>query len=266
MELGVCASTLMSDNHPGNRFIIFSLPRSGSTTLARLLNSHKDIRCLIEPFHPKRYGGRFRALATNEPSLNSALEMIWTKWNGIKHVWEANGWPFVEQPELNERIAVNGTVIFLMRRNLLRRLVSNYICRQTKYWIGSKTEFLEHVSRVELKELNPLWVRKQVHADEQAVAHLLQSLSASAASVIKIYYEDIYSETSSRQERFRFVNVLLDSLCFEPISFETFASCWEPYFDPALNQWASPEVYRRIPAIDRIEKEVGCNQTGWLFR
>ena len=31
------------------RFIIFSLPRSGSTTLLRSLNLHRDIRALYEP-------------------------------------------------------------------------------------------------------------------------------------------------------------------------------------------------------------------------
>ena len=62
---------------------------------------------------------------------------------GIKHVWEADGWPFAEMPELNEEIvSVSGKMIVLIRRNWLRRVVSNYLCRHTGVWFGTRSDFL----------------------------------------------------------------------------------------------------------------------------
>jgi hypothetical protein len=257
----------MSWENVGSRFVIFSLPRSGSTTLARLLNAHKDIRCLVEPFHPKRYGGKLNALSTNELSLDSVLETIWSRWNGIKHVWESNGWPFRERPKLNGHIALgaNRSIVFIIRRNLLRRAVSNYISRQTQYWIGTRAEFVKHLDRAELGELDPAVISRQIRADQRALADYSDSFSRNAVRVTTLYYEDMFCETASRRDQFQFINTLLAFLQFDSITWETFVSIWERHFDPSLYRWASPDVYRRIPGIDRIEEEIGSDQTGWLF-
>src|ERR1700690_3290485 len=105
-------------------FVIDSLPRTGSTTLARLLNCHPDIRCLIEPFHPL-YHGHFHVMAMQAKSVEPVLNLIRHRWNGIKHVWEVrDDWPFRDHPELNEAVALNADrIICLERRNLLRRYV-----------------------------------------------------------------------------------------------------------------------------------------------
>jgi len=258
----------MSSESSESRFIVLSLPRCGSTTLTRLLNSHKNIRCLIEPFHPRRYGGKFNAFAVDQFSLDSALEIVWTRWNGIKHVWESSGWPFLERPELNDRVVLGAdrNVVFIMRRNLLRRAISHHISRQTRYWMGSKAGFLRHLDDVKFRELDPEVMLAQIHADQQAVARYLDLLPKGNSRFTTLYYEDFFREGMASLERFQSVNSLLDFLRFEPITFETFAGEWERHFDPTLNRWASSEVYRRIPGIDDIEKEVGSDETGWLFR
>src|SRR5262245_4712708 len=102
--------------HGEPRFVIVSLPRSGSTTLARLLNCHEQVRCLIEPFHPRRYGGRFHSLAVNR-SVRHTLAAIWTEWNGIKHVWDTRGFPFFRRTELNNDVILQaGCKIVLLVR------------------------------------------------------------------------------------------------------------------------------------------------------
>ena len=140
------------------RFAIVSLPRSGSTSLAEMLNCHRDIRCLIEPFHPKRYDGMFRRSVVGEASLDATLDQIFSRCNGIKHVWESNGWPFMERPGLNFHMSLkpNLHVIFIVRRNLLQRVVSNLISRQTQYWIGTKERFLERLDQVALAPVDHL--------------------------------------------------------------------------------------------------------------
>jgi hypothetical protein len=247
-------------------FLILSLPRSGSTSLARLLNCHQRVRCLVEPFHPRRYGGRFYNLA-REASMEAALRLIWTRWNGVKHVWEASGWPFIDRPTLNDKlVVVSQKVIFLMRRNLLRRFVSNYICQHTQYWIGVKEEFYTRLNQIQLGPLDPALVLTQIRRDRDAVEQRLSFIADQGIHVRCLYYEDFYRAEASSRERLDVVNSLFAFLQVEPITLEYFMRNCQLHFSAAVNQWASPDVYRRIPAIDQIENEVGSDETGWLFR
>lgn len=247
-------------------FLILSLPRTGSTSLTRLLNCHQRVHCLIEPFHPKRYGGRFYTLA-REASLEAALRLISIRWNGMKHVWEASGWPFIDRPALNEELVIGSKrVIYLVRRNLLRRFVSNYICRHTEYWIGVREEFYARLKQIQLGPLDPALLHAQIRRDRDAVEQRLSFIENQGIHVKCLYYEDFYRAGASSQERLDVVNSLFAFLQFEPITLEYFIRNCEQHFSAAINQWASPEVYRRIPAIEQIENEVGSDETGWLFR
>ena len=247
-------------------FVIASLPRCGSTTLARILSCHSEIRCLVEPFHPKRYGGRFHSAVSNEETLESVLRVLWSKWTGIKHVWEANGWPFPQQPQLNESI-VNGQnrkAIVLVRRNLLRRFVSNYISRQTRFWIGSKSDFLKNLKSVDLPPIDLQRAAEQLDRDRSAVARHLQRITNKDVRVL--YYEELFSGRSEPESQLNICNSLLEFLQFEQISLQSFLADWHPHFDPEKNQWASADIYRRIPNIDEVEELVGSDENGWLFR
>ena len=251
----------------GSRFIILSLPRCGSTSLANLLNCHDDIRCLIEPFHPKRYGGRFFELAARR-SPGATLNLIWTQWNGVKHVWESNGWPFMESPHFNDEILLGQDlkVILVIRRNLLRRIVSNHISRQTNFWIGTRSEFCARLQSSQLSPLNSVTVRRQIKMDQDAVTRCSRLLADHGVQFMTLSYEDFFYESASNAKGFLLTNSLVSFLGFSPIDFRTFEERWLQHFDPTINRFASSEVYRRIPEIDKIESEVGCAETGWLFR
>lgn len=250
----------------GTKFVIISLPRSGSTNLARVLNCHEQIRCLIEPFHPARYNGRFHAFALRE-SVESALDAIWTRWNGIKHVLESNGWPFPAQPRLNDEVVSGpkGRVIVLIRRNLLKRLVSSYMSRQTNYWIGPKEEFYARLDQVRLRPLKTALVRARIREDRNTVERLVEMLHERQVQTLSLWYEDLFGEFSASENCQR-INSVLQFLEVPTVPDEVFAQRWQTFFDPSTQRWATPELYRRIPDIERIEEEVGSDATGWLFR
>jgi hypothetical protein len=258
---------MVNHDGTGSRFIVLSLPRCGSTTLATVLSLHKDISCLIEPFHPGRYHGRFHELAKRY-SPDSILDMIWTRWSGIKHVWEANGFPFIEQPMLNNQIILgpNRKIILIIRRNLLRRFISNHICRQTHFWIGTQAEFRARLQNTEFKPLNPNAVLRQIKRDQEALAGCLQLLSNHNTQFVTLFYEDIFGEQAHAEQQLQIVNSMVEFLNFTPISSDIFSSQWQHHFDPEVNKWASTDVYQRIPKIAEIEAEVGSNETGWLFQ
>jgi hypothetical protein len=78
------------------RFLLFSLPRSGSTTLWRILRCHPNVRCAFEPFNKDSVLGQKYAIGIeDEASLEVTLSKIWQDHDGIKHVWDYCGeWPF----------------------------------------------------------------------------------------------------------------------------------------------------------------------------
>ena len=249
------------------RFAIVSLPRCGSTTLAHLLNCHPGVECLIEPFHPSRYEGKFHDMATEAKSVGGALRLIWTRYAGIKHVWESDGWPFAGMPELNEEILrLSGRTLVLIRRNWLRRVVSNYLCRHTGVWFGTRSEFLRSLNRKRLQPLSPDGVISQIRQDREAMSRCLTAVARTSAAAMTLYYEDVFDEDKSDEQRLTFVNELLEFIDRPPITRDTFTAVWRPYFEPVTFRWASAEVYRRIPGIADLEAAVGSDETGWLFR
>jgi hypothetical protein len=248
-----------------SRFTILSLPRCGSTALAQVLGLHPEIRCLVEPFHPNRYDGRFHAVA-EKSSAAIALSRIDSYWNGIKHVCEASGWPFLERPATNTDILVapHRLTILLVRRNGLRRIVSNHISRCTKYWIGTRTGFRERLMNLELKELDAAEVRHQLECDLEAVQRFRSTLDAIGRPYLTLHYEDLFP---ANQELSRELMAhVLEFLGYSPVNHASFASRWWPILRPDENQWASANVYRQIRGIERIEAQVGSEATGWLFR
>jgi hypothetical protein len=252
---------------PQSRFVIYSLPRCGSTAMANLLNCHPGIRCLIEPFYEARYEGRFHKLAVNF-SIDFALEMIWDRWNGIKHVWLPGGGPFEGKPEYNERILLGPKrkLIVMLRRNLLRRAVSNLVCTQTGYWIGTRAEFQQRLASTVLRPLDSVALREWIARDFEASNSLLNQLRAHRADYRVVYYEDLFDQQRDRAGQLVLMNDLLDFLQFRPITEEEFAGQWQQLLNPEENRWASADVYEILPGARQVDEAIGCEETGWLFR
>jgi hypothetical protein len=257
----------MSPRPDRPRFLVLSLPRCGSTTLARALNLHDDLSCLMEPFDPGHYRGAFHAFATHA-SIPATLEVIWTRWNGIKHVWQSNGWPFVGEPEATDEIAwaAGAGVILIERRNLLRRAVSHYIGRQTQFWHGTKKDFERHTRKIKLQPLDPEAVVDQMQQDRESLWERIDSLRCHGIPFLHLCYEELFDEARSVSERRQSVNSVLQFLGCTPVSPQVFAQDWQRFFDASLYRLSSADVYRRIPGIDAIEARAGSDDTGWLFK
>jgi hypothetical protein len=248
-------------------FVIDSLPRTGSTTLARLLDCHPDIKCLVEPFHPRRYNGQYYRMAMQAKSVESALNLIWHRWNGIKHVWVGpTGFPFPQDSELNNGIILSAShVIFLERRNLLRRYVSSMISRQLDFWIGTRQEFQARLENIQLRELEPNIVFEEIRKDKLATERRLELLRAHNLRFMHLIYEEVFGEGVSYSRQFETLNAVLNFLGYNEVAEGEFQQKWAPLLDRDTYQWASVDIYRMIPGIERLEQELGSDEIGWLF-
>jgi len=222
----------------------------------------------MEPFHPSRYWGGYHDLARNGLALDCALNLIWQNWEGIKHVWEPNGFPFLGRPELNDRLisSAERSVILIRRRNLLRRFVSNHIARCTGYWMGTKAEFQSRLKSVQVPSLDSMLVKRQLRIDQGAIVRQLGILQQVGVRFMSVDYEELFGSAILPARRTDLINAVFEFLGYSAISSEVYLSDWHQLLDPSLNRWSSPDVYRQIPNIQEIEEEVGSDETGWLFR
>lgn len=249
-------------------FMIDSFPRAGSTTLSHILNVHPDIACCVEPFHPARFSGEFNRLAVRDGSVAHPLDLLRVRWNGIKHVWEPmDGWPFVGRKELNDDLLHHvDFVIALRRRNVLRQYVSGYISKHIKYWIGAKIEFFRLLDGAYLPPINPTEVREGLRQLVIATQRRSDLLTKIRAKHVILFYEDLFDSLQSHYDRARCCDQLFEKLGYRPLSETGLVQSCLDFFDAGEYKWASREVYERIPGIHGIEEEVGCQETGWLFR
>lgn len=246
-------------------FVIDSLPRTGSTTLANLLNCHPDIKCLIEPFHPRRYDGEFHRMALASSSAEPVLNLIWHRWCGIKHVWEsAREWPLPQK--VNDSVILGANrVIVLERRNLLRRYVSGVISRQLDFWIGTRQQFQTRLESVHLKRLDPAVVLGEIEKDKAAMQQRMNFIRESNIHVMHLFYEDIFEKEITLARQFEIINKVLGFLEFHEVSESEYGAQWAALLDRDAYQWASPETYQLIPGIEELERDVGSDATGRLF-
>jgi len=248
------------------RFIIFSLPRCGSTTLARALNCYPGIRCALEPFIPDNQGSRKNEIS-NAETLQRALAQIWSAYNGLKHVWYPN-WPFGRALDLNRALVqrTDVKIIFLTRRNELRRLVSTEMSWQTNVW-GKYTEAdRERVRGYDYERLSTARIEHQLQSVASGISLLRDAIAACGASSLELRYEDLFADHVFLADRLRLLSRLREFIdapaqCDAQADFAV-----ARLLDPVMNKLNLPDTYERIPNIAEIEQRFGSDESGWLFK
>jgi LPS sulfotransferase NodH len=259
----------MATNDKGTeaaRFIIFSLPRCGSTTLARALNCYPGIRCALEPFIPDNQDSRKNEIS-NAEALEQALAGIWRSYNGIKHVWYPN-WPFGKALDLNRALVQRPDVkiIFLTRRNELRRLVSTEMSWQTNVW-GKYTEAdRERARGYDYQQLSTVQIEHQLQSVASGISFLKDAIRAAGTSVLELQYEDLLADHVFLADRLQLLSRLREFIdaptpCDAQADFAV-----ARLLDPVMNKLNLPDTYQRIPNIAEIEQRFGSDESGWLFK
>jgi hypothetical protein len=246
-------------------FLIYSLARSGSTTLRQWLNLHPEIRCLHEPFNP---GNPRRMIAGDPdfPSLDKAVEEIWKRSNGFKHVWDPTGWPFRTNRELNKHLLRQSEqrILFLNRRNILRRLISYEISRQADVWDASNAS-RRKVAEFKFQPVDIEWISRTLRFEKQAISSYRQVILASGVDVLDLWYEDLFNP-ADQISQMKTLNSIFTFLGCESVSEEWLESQIKERFEPNMAKLNSASTYSRIPNAHDIELYLGADDTGWLFQ
>jgi hypothetical protein len=253
-----------------SRFLIFSLSRSGSTTLGEILQCHPQVRYAFEPFNSDTNLGKIYGPGiVNRATLEAALSELWKKHNGIKHVWNRYGYPFEKSPDkqlLNHHLleVCNAKVIFLKRRNALKRIVSDELSHQSRKWHSSAGAREAHL-RYDFRPLDIKRIQSSLRQEFETVASYRESLIYRRVPFIDLWYEDLYGEEElpiTAPAKVREIICFLGLPQFDEGSWAQVMSL----LDPQQTKVNSRETYLRIPNIDEVERVLGSEETGWLFR
>ena len=123
-----------------SKFVIFASARTGSTSLADLLSTSRDVKLCFEPFNadfPKwKLGNKnYAKLVKDKNSLNKSLDELFTIYNALK----------VLDYQLPEKIYFellarqDIKIIFLRRKNLFDLAVSDLVAHQVREWRKNKS-------------------------------------------------------------------------------------------------------------------------------
>lgn len=251
-----------------DKFLLFSLSRCGSTTLRRLFNGHPDIRCAHEPFSPGRFERQHGRRVTDPASLRQAVAEIWRTHNGLKHVWDPSGWPFARHSNLNQSLLLEADVrvIFLHRRNRLRRIVSNHMSMQTQIWEAENDETKSRARNFHYAPLDIQWIRLQLEDEKTSIEQHKQIMIDHKVAFLELWYEDLYASALELSEKLTKLNEIFAFLRLKGWEERSLPASVMTFLNPDKRQLNSPETYHLIPGVDEVEEQLGADDTGWLFK
>ncbi|KAJ4755288.1 Sulfotransferase [Rhynchospora pubera] len=223
---GECACT------PVRYFVILSMQRSGSGWFETLLNSHPNISSNGEIFSiPQRRGNLsiiFNTLDTvyNLDWFSSAAKNECTAAYGLK--WMLNQGVSRYQKEILSYFKAKGvSVIFLFRRNLLRRLISvlaNDYDRQAKQLNGTHKAHVHSREEAEIlakfkPKLRTSSLIPNLQFMERTIAESLHNFSSIRHMVL--YYEDIINNHKELKKVQEFLKVPVRELASRHVKIHT---------------------------------------------
>lgn len=249
-----------SSNHP-LRLLFLAHPRSGSSSLYEILQSHPDLNILEEPFNENFT--RWNPANKNylEPvhdisSLDEQIAEIFESYNGIKIL------DYQLPPELIAHVIrrPDCKIVFLRRMNLLQAVVSVLIAEQTKLWKKwEMTKPLEAYYRA-LQPLDLADIRQRV-AETKGRLDLFESVVDERAKneTVKLTYEELFFSEPARQNQ-QFA-ALWEALHVAPLDLEQHRA----YLRPEEAKINSAATYAFLPNAREIDETCGNDLTGWLY-
>ncbi len=250
-------------NYYQNKVIIFAHPRSGSTSLYKILNTHPDLNLALEPFHDS-YGEwhpdekNYIDYINDIPSLDAALEELFSKYNGMKIL--SYQLPVEFYKHLLNRSDCK--VIFLWRANYLKSVVSVLIAEQTHIW--QKSDFntisgaYEQLIPLKIEDIDG--IESRIKGMREGIQYWDEIISKKPEdSYYKVTYEDLYCD--DLEQGLVRVKDIFDFLGLEAPETDNFIK----FLEPRNEQINTAETYLAMPNIREIDSRFGNSENGYLF-
>ena len=232
-----------------------------------LLNCHPDIRCCYEPFNENRTPiPNFKQVVDLE-TLDLVLGAVWERYNGIKHVCAPAGWPFSAQPTLNQSLLLRAgqRVIYLHRRNLLQQIISNEMALQNRVLTIDRAEDRDKIAEFRFEPIKKKAVAQMLTHWKQEIRNHREALSRHGIKYLDLTYEELFDAAKSVMQKREALQEVFLFLGRDPAAEGIDYVRIDALFDPLRSKVNSPDTYRLVPGIERIEDLCGSSENGWLF-
>lgn len=244
-------------------FAVVSMARTGSTSVYRVLCTDPTTRIAYEP--------DFSLSTLTAASVRDRCRHLFTKYSGIKHIWDPNGWPFrnrdyistietLEQSE--ELIELNATVasfptkvVFLRRRNQFARTISDLMGQQLSVWGHApsqpytpteRVQYRQKVKEFEMAPINPKiveWYIMNAWNQEEA---LIERTPRDCRLIA--YYEDLFDNNSWMKEDFSAWNELASWVGVHP----TFREEYVRNLIAPQDKYNTEDILEKIPNYNEL--------------
>jgi LPS sulfotransferase NodH len=258
-------------------YVIYAEDRTGSSTLSRILSAHPDTTCVFEPFNLKKTafpGAVFKGPITTVEELQAALDDVYDNYGGFKHVIGGAGNPLREPVDRDTGVELNKTllnyrspnIIYLVRANRLKRLVSRYIAQQSNVWdlVGVAAERRQQLEAAQIQPLTFERVEEDLGKQERSANYFRMVIEEAGVAPLKVTYEEIFEKPLD--EAIAATDRVLVHLGLDPNPSEEFQAEKVKLLDPKDNQVNSTNTYPLIPNVQEIEERFGNDETGYLFK
>lgn len=239
------------------RFLIFSHPRTGSTSLRQVIQQACPGKVSHEPFNEQRgnWGKHnYHQEVRSYQSLDRCLNSILLRNQGFKHLH------YQLPRDYNLYLLASDLKrVFLVRRNLLQSVVSDIIANQARHWSNSREVLELHA----YKPISVDTVRRRIQALSDEVEAYRNFLVRFGLEFCEVAFEDLFAPDRSDHERQAELTRILRFLDI-PLPGD-----WEPMLAtirPDVSQLQGAELYRKVPNIEEIEAALGGDTWGCLFQ
>ncbi len=241
------------------RVVVLAHPRSGSNSLVEILDRHRYVSIVNEPFNENfaSWGPNnpdYAARLSDGESFEDLLDELFSTFTGLKELsYQVDDdalATLVGRPDVK--------VIALRRRNVLQTALSQVIAERTGLWKTWDAEraLEDYYHGLPALDVAELASRMQWTSDE--TARIDAAVAALAPGrLMRVDYEDLYeSQPHEAQAVVRHIWSFLD---LEPVD----AAVVGHFLSDAVRQ-ARPSTYGQIPNLAEVEAALGNDATGHL--
>ena len=249
-----------------------------------LFNVHKSIYAISEPFNignrnnllEMGYEGICDYEVSDFRELDTEISKIFFEFNLVKHVWAPSGFPFVEEHPgyaFNSLVSKNeylctkfDYVIFLNRRNILKRLVSSFMSMQTGIWDSYQTNTGNRPENFKFEPLDSEQIGWHLNHERFYVEYFKSILINKKIEFVEVFQEDLFNRNLHTSEKIELFLKLTDFLKLPRNYCHDQLTTIRDYFNSKKHQQNSLDSYNKVPNINEIEETFGSDETGWLFK
>jgi hypothetical protein len=201
-----------------------------------------------------------------ESGIARALVALWSVHNGLKHVWHPLGWPFPNGSHLNDALlrATSCKIVFIYRKNILKRVISHEIARQTSVWHADKPDDIKRRHAFHYSPIAFRTIESYMRNEESILDSKRAILKGTGNDRLEIAYETLF-DRGNLQDQLKTLNDVLAFLGLETFSIANLPKPIEYLLSPSAEE-SSEAIYSRVPHIDEIESRFGSPKTGYLFK